>query len=110
GGDRARWPRLPSRRPRVRHGVRLAHQPLQPPQPLLQAPAPAGRARWHLLPRPPPHLRHPPANAQRPPQARPRIARARHDLHDARHLLPLPAQHGRPDREGDRGDAGGRTL
>src|SRR5215210_5427279 len=50
-------------------------------------------------------MRHPVTLAGHPPEARSGTSRARHDSDDPGHLLTLPAQHGRSDREGDGGGA-----
>src|SRR5215208_6017456 len=63
-----------------------------------------GRTR-HLLPRSASYLRHPVAHTGHPSEARSRASGARHDSDDPGHLLALPAQHGRSDREGDGGCA-----
>lgn len=49
---------LPTGRPRIRHGERHLHQPLQPQKPLLQATLKAGEAAAYTFSRPPIHLRH----------------------------------------------------
>jgi hypothetical protein len=62
--------------------------------------APGRRVAEHLLPRPPTHLRYPAAFAGHPPETRPGASGARNHSHDSGYLLSLPAEHGRPDREG----------
>ncbi len=44
-----------------------------------------------------PHVRYPATKPRRSSEVRPRIARTRNDRHNARHLQPCPARHGRSD-------------
>jgi WD40-like Beta Propeller Repeat len=67
---------------------------VQPSQPILQVPAQAGVRRsraWHLLSRPPSHLRYPVALARHASKARSGASRTRQHCHDPGYLLALPA-------------------
>jgi hypothetical protein len=58
------------------------------------------RAARHLLSRPPAHLRYLAALTRHSSEAGSGASGARNHSHDSGYLLSLPAEHGRPDREG----------
>jgi hypothetical protein len=66
----------------------------------VQASAQACWAAEHLLSRPTAYLRYTAAFAGHSPEAGSGASGARNHSHDSRHLLALPAEHGRLDREG----------